>query len=70
MNYQILLESYAAGEGINKDELSLLELKLDSQIESIKFLTLKVAQKKHGKTFARLLKYGKVVVGSNALLQY
>ena len=37
MNYQILLESYCAGEGINKDELSLLELELDSQLESIKF---------------------------------
>ena len=37
MNYQILLESYANGEGINKDELSLLELELDSQLESIKF---------------------------------
>ena len=37
MNYQILLESYAAGEGINKDEISLLELELDSQLESIKF---------------------------------
>ena len=37
MNYQILLESYAAGEGINKDELSLLELELDSQLASIKF---------------------------------
>ena len=37
MNYQILLESYAAGEWINKDELSLLELELDSQLESIKF---------------------------------
>ena len=36
MNYQILLESYASGEGINKDELSLLELELDSQLESIK----------------------------------
>ena len=37
MNYQILLESYAAGQGISKDELSLLELELDSQLESIKF---------------------------------
>ena len=37
MNYQILLESYAAGECINKDEISLLELELDSQLESIKF---------------------------------
>ena len=37
MNYQILLESYAAGIGINEDELSLLELELDSQLESIKF---------------------------------
>jgi len=36
MNYQILLESYAAGEGINKDELSLLEFELASQLESIK----------------------------------
>ena len=37
MNYQILLESYAAGECINKNEISLLELELDSQLESIKF---------------------------------
>ena len=37
MNYQILLESYAAGEWINKDELSLLELELDTKLESIKF---------------------------------
>ena len=36
MNYQILLESYAAGEGIKKDEVLLLELELDSQLESIK----------------------------------
>ena len=36
MNYQILLESYAAGEVINNDELSLLKLELDSQLESIK----------------------------------
>ena len=37
MNYQILLESYPAVEGINKDELSLLELELDSKHELIKF---------------------------------
>jgi len=37
MNYEILLESYAAGEGINKDELLLLELEHSSQLESIKF---------------------------------
>ena len=37
MNYQILLESYAAGEGISKDELSLLELEIDSQLEFIKY---------------------------------
>tara|TARA_B100000945_G_scaffold107991_1_gene85551 strand:- start:249 stop:551 length:303 start_codon:yes stop_codon:yes gene_type:complete len=37
VNYQILLESYATGEGINKDKISLLELELDSQLESIKF---------------------------------
>tara|TARA_Y100001968_G_scaffold201678_1_gene185217 strand:+ start:322 stop:513 length:192 start_codon:yes stop_codon:yes gene_type:complete len=37
MNYQILIERYVAGESINKDELSLLELELFSQLESIKF---------------------------------
>ena len=37
MTYQILPGSDTAGEGINKDELSLLELELDSQLESIKF---------------------------------
>ena len=37
MNYQILLESYAAGENISEDELPLLELELDNQIETIKF---------------------------------
>ena len=37
MNYEILLESFAAGEGTNKDELILLELELSSQLESIKF---------------------------------
>ena len=36
MNYQILLENHAAGECISKDELSLIELKLDSQLESLK----------------------------------
>ena len=46
MNYQILLESYAAGEWINKDEISLLELGLDSQLESINFLALKAVKKK------------------------
>ena len=70
MNYQILLESYAAGEWINKDEISLLELELDSQLALLNFLALKVAQKKHHSTFARQLKFAKVVVGSLALLQY
>tara|TARA_B100000579_G_C22334385_1_gene622015 strand:+ start:68 stop:190 length:123 start_codon:yes stop_codon:yes gene_type:complete len=37
MNYQNLLESYAADEGISKDELSLLKSELDSQQESTKF---------------------------------
>ena len=37
MNYQILLESYAAGECIKKEEILLLELELDSQLESINF---------------------------------
>ena len=36
MTYQIMLESYAAGEGISKNELSLLKLHLDSQLEFIK----------------------------------
>ena len=36
MNYQILLESYATGECINKDEISLLELELDSQLEYVR----------------------------------
>ena len=36
MNFQILLKRYGAGEGISKDELSLLELELDSQLETIK----------------------------------
>ena len=36
MNYQILLESYAAGETISEEELSLLELELDTQLASIK----------------------------------
>ena len=37
MNYQLLLESYAAGENISEAELALLELELDTQIETIKF---------------------------------
>ncbi len=70
MNYQILIESFAAGGCINKDELSLQELELDSQLESLNFLALKVVQKKHQNKFARPLKYAKVVVESPALLQY
>ena len=45
MNYQILLDSYASGEGISKDELSLLELEFDSQLELLSYVELKVAQK-------------------------
>jgi len=52
MNYQILLESYAAGEYINKDEISLLELELDSQLESIKF-SQSTLQRKSTKTHLR-----------------
>ena len=37
MNYQILLKSQAAGEWINKDKISLVELEFDSQLEFIKF---------------------------------
>ena len=46
MNYQILNESYASGEGINEDELSLPELELVSQLESIKFSSTKVCTEK------------------------
>ena len=70
MNYQILLESYAAGEGINKGELSLLELELDSQLESIKFSRTHGCTEKAPKHILRLFKYAKVVVESPALLQY
>ena len=46
MNCQILLESYAAGQCINKEKLSLLELGLDFQLEFINFfIALKIAQK-------------------------
>ena len=46
MNYQILLKGYAAGEGISKDELSVLELELDSQLESIKYSSSQGCTKK------------------------
>ena len=36
MNYQILLESYSKSQSISEDELPLLELELDTQIETIK----------------------------------
>ena len=35
MNYQVLIESYASGETISKDELSLLELELASSPTTI-----------------------------------
>ena len=70
MNYQILLESYAAGEWINKDEISLLELELDSQLESIKFSRTQGCTEKAPKHICEQLKFAKVVVGSLALLQY
>ena len=53
MNYQILLESYAAGEWINKDEISLLELELDSQLESIKFFAHSRLHRKSTKAHLR-----------------
>ncbi len=40
MNYQLLLESNKAGDDISLDELPLLELELESQIETIKYLAL------------------------------
>ena len=36
MNYQLLLECYSSGSEITKDELQMLEIELDTQIESIK----------------------------------
>ena len=36
MNYQLLLECYSTGSEITKDELQMLEIELDTQIESIK----------------------------------
>ena len=36
MNYQLLLECYASGTEISEDELQMLEIELDTQIESIK----------------------------------
>ncbi len=36
MNYQLLLECYSSGTEMTKDELQMLELELDTQIESIK----------------------------------
>jgi len=36
MNYQLLLECYASGSEISEDELQMLEIELDTQIESIK----------------------------------
>ena len=36
MNYQLLLECYASGSEMSEDELQMLEIELDTQIESIK----------------------------------
>ncbi len=36
MNYQMLIECYASGSDITKDEIQMLEIELDTQIESIK----------------------------------
>ena len=36
MNYQLLLECYSSGSKMTKDELQMLEIELDTQIESIK----------------------------------
>ena len=49
MNYQLLLECYSSGSEITNDELQMLEIELDTQIESIKFSStqgcLKIAPK-------------------------
>ena len=36
MNYQLLLECYSSGTYLTKDELQMLDIELDSQLESIK----------------------------------
>ena len=36
MNYQLLLECYSSGTEITNDELQMLEIELDTQLESIK----------------------------------
>tara|TARA_Y100001968_G_scaffold265649_1_gene254884 strand:+ start:237 stop:542 length:306 start_codon:yes stop_codon:yes gene_type:complete len=36
MNYQLLLECYSSGSELTKDELQMLEIELDTQIESIR----------------------------------
>ena len=36
MNYQLLLECYSFGSEMTQDELQMLEIELDTQIESIK----------------------------------
>tara|TARA_Y100001968_G_C18940936_1_gene518682 strand:+ start:196 stop:501 length:306 start_codon:yes stop_codon:yes gene_type:complete len=36
MNYQLLLECYSSGTEITKDELQMLDIELDTQLESIK----------------------------------
>ena len=36
MNYQLLLECYSSGSEMTKDELQMLDIELDTQIESIK----------------------------------
>ena len=62
MNYQILFESYVSCEGINKEELSLLELELDSQLESIKFSRTQHCREKAPKHICEVAKHLKVVV--------
>ena len=36
MNYQLLLECYSSGSEMTKDELQMIEIELETQIESIK----------------------------------
>tara|TARA_Y100001968_G_scaffold285775_1_gene285998 strand:+ start:312 stop:548 length:237 start_codon:yes stop_codon:yes gene_type:complete len=36
MNFQLLLECYSSGSEMTKTELQMLEIELDTQIESIK----------------------------------
>ena len=64
MNYQLLIECYSSGSEMTKDELHMLEIELDTQIESIKVSPTQGCLKLHRNIFVRMLLYARVVLGS------